>query len=139
MVWAGKVLRGRLALGEGRMDLVREVVEEVAGAWWGIEEERLLGGKEEKGKSKGKEVDSKEVVDKRKEELCGNHLKIGRGLRIQFLMVYCLFWAQMGFVKKSKERLKIAHQLLDEKVPEEGEIDGWIRVCCFSLSFCACC
>ncbi|ORY57118.1 hypothetical protein BCR35DRAFT_309707 [Leucosporidium creatinivorum] len=63
-------------------------------------------------------------------------------LQIQLLLVYALFHAHMGDVKKAKEKLKMAHGLLDapagsgggaggeeeEKERARGEKEGWVVI-----------
>lgn len=98
MGWAVKVLIARLALGAGEMRVAGEVVKEVGG-WMGYG---------------GEEVDRSALM--------------GCQLRIQFVLVFCLYHAQMGNVKLAKETLRKAHQLLDEKDPEEGAEEGWTKV-----------
>ena len=53
---------------------------------------------------------------------------LGRQMRIQFIIMYCLFHAQHGLVKLAKDKLKLAHGLLDQKIAEEGENGGWVNV-----------
>lgn len=98
MGWAVKVLIARLALGAGEMKVAGEAVKEV-GDWMGF------GGEEVERSA-----------------------QMGCQLRIQFVLVFCLYHAQMGNVKLAKETLRKAHQLLDEKDPEEGADEGWTKV-----------
>ena len=119
VLWASRVLVARLAVGAGRSDVAREAVR-IVGAWMGFDS--VDPPAEEKGKSQPKEArDASEVL--------GPQLKVlGRQLTIQFVLVFCLFVAREGHVKLAKEKLKMAHQLLDEKQLEEGELEGWTRV-----------
>ncbi|KAH8921729.1 hypothetical protein BT69DRAFT_1335311 [Atractiella rhizophila] len=49
-----------------------------------------------------------------------------RQLRLQFLILYCVFHSRVGNTKLAKERLKDVHQMLDEEGLEE--VDGVVRI-----------
>jgi hypothetical protein len=112
MRWAVKVLIIRLALGAREVSVARGLLEEV-GSYLG-----LSGGE-------GKEVGGEEMKEREG--------TMTRQLRIQFVLMFCLYHTEYGNVKLARESLKKAHQLLDEKDVEEGEAEGWIKVCLFDL------
>lgn len=120
VVWAMRVLVARMTLGEGKSTVAREAVGEVA-AWMGLE--MVEPPAEDKSKGKEKE-DTREL-----NEVLEVPLRLlGRQLVIEFVLVYCLFQVREGHSKLAKDKLKVAHQLLDEKELEEGELEGWTRV-----------
>lgn len=117
MKWAGKVLMARLALGEGEMDMAKEVIDEVAA---------MLGFNT--SASNTNVGDLKRLEEERKRNLSGQ-------LKVLFVLMYCLYHAEMGSMKLAKEKLKIAHALLDENASSLGEAEGWVEVNFLSTIF----
>ncbi|KAL8280647.1 hypothetical protein RQP46_006970 [Phenoliferia psychrophenolica] len=124
VVWASRVLIARLAVGEGFPDVAREAIGQVAG-WMGFEMSDPPA--EEKGKGKGassQEKDKRDAGDVLKTQIA----TLGRQLAIQFVLVFCVFQAREGNVRLAKEKLKVAHQLLDDRRLEAGEQEGWTKI-----------
>lgn len=110
MKWTSKVLIARLALEEREFGTAERMIVEVA---------KMMGF--------ANQVETKgETTSPITQEQDQGHL--GRQLRIQFLLIYCLYYAQNGQVKLAKEKLKVAHVLLDESQLEDGEAEGWTAV-----------
>lgn len=114
LYWSIRVLVGRLALGQGEWSVVLDVVQTV-GEVTGVAVSAA-------GDAKGKAVRLEAPPHLKDQGL------LGRQLKIQFLILFCLYQAQMGNVKLAKEKLKLAHSLLDEKDAEPGEMEGWVLV-----------
>ena len=118
MIWASRVLLARAALGEREFRLAGALIDSIA-EMMGFE--RAPAPNEHGVKV---EVKSESTL----EEGSRDQGYLGRQMRIQFVIIYCLYQAQIGKVKLAKDKLKIAHGLLDQKVLEEGETGGWVKV-----------
>lgn len=116
MIWASRVLLTRAALGEREFRLAGSLIESIADMM-GFERAPIEDGVKV-------EVKSESTIDEGVRDLG----YLGRQFRIQFIIMYCLYHVQHGKVKLAKDRLKIAHGLLDQKVLEEGETGGWVKV-----------
>jgi hypothetical protein len=116
MKWASRVLIARLALGEREFSTAETMIVMVA---------KMMGLSDQVAAVDKAGTGNEEKVDKVVNQDQGF---LGRQFRVQFLLVYCLHYAQNGNVKLAKEKLKMAHVLLDEKVFEDGEVEGWTSV-----------
>lgn len=116
MKWASRVLIARLALGQGEFRTAESMIMQVA-KMMGLSDQLAPAVKADAAE------DHKDDTGIKTDQGF-----LGRQLRVQFLLVYCLYYAQNGNVKLAKEKLKMAHVLLDEKVSEEGEAEGWTSV-----------
>lgn len=118
MIWASRVSLARTALGEREFRLAGSLIESIA-EMMGFD---AIPTEAEETKPEIKSESS--AMDMGRRDLG----YLGRQMRIQFIVMYCLYHAQHGKVKLSKDKLKIAHGLLDQKVAEEGEDGGWVKV-----------
>jgi hypothetical protein len=116
MKWASRVLIARLALGEREFSTAETMIVMVA---------KMMGLSDQVAAVDKGGTGNEEKADKVVNEDQGF---LGRQFRVQFLLVYCLYYAQNGNVKLAKEKLKMAHVLLDEKVFADGEVEGWTSV-----------
>lgn len=116
MKWASRVLIARLALGEREFSTAETMIVMVA---------KMMGLSDQVAAVDKAGTGNEEKADKVVNQDQGF---LGRQFRVQFLLVYCLHYAQNGNVKLAKEKLKMAHVLLDEKVFEDGEVEGWTSV-----------
>ncbi|KAI5475091.1 Cohesin loading factor [Pseudohyphozyma bogoriensis] len=118
ILWTTKILLAWRCISDSRPDVASPYISEIANRWWGSEAEayhsRTFASPEEK---KSAEV---ELAKLPKPE----EIDVPRALKVMFIVVYCLFWADKGGVKRAKERLKEAHGLLDEKEVGEEEAKG---------------
>ncbi|KAK4700768.1 hypothetical protein P7C70_g5479, partial [Phenoliferia sp. Uapishka_3] len=121
VLWTTRVMVARLAVGEGEFKVAKGALSKVA-AWMGFDmsDPTVEDGKAKKAKQ-GEQLGAVQVLE--------TPIKVlSRQLVIQFLLIFCLFQAREGNVKLAKEKLKMAHQLLDEKEIEEGEGEGWTKL-----------
>lgn len=123
LYWTVKVMIAKLVLGEKEWELVGGILDEIAEMMGIVTAER-------------KESTVAHSTQPTASPLAGvDQGFVGRQHRVQFLVTYCLYQAQIGNVKLAKEKLKIAHSFLDEKGLEDGDAEGWVRVRqCFLFS-----
>lgn len=127
MMWSAKVLMARLALGAGEIKTAGLVIDEVADMLGfvstptvppkGIPEAAVKG---EEGSQEEMAVEAEKVAYRKR--------MLGPQLTIQFVLVYCLYQAEAGNSKLAKEKLKVAHALLDKVDIAPGENEGWVKV-----------
>ncbi|KAM0755166.1 hypothetical protein T439DRAFT_322218 [Meredithblackwellia eburnea MCA 4105] len=130
VVWATRVLRCRLVLGDeetGRTAMKDAM--EVVCRWMGMGEKEAGSSQSKPNPTQAAGQPAPPPPPVPAAEFLKSQIKlIGRNLVVQFLLVYSLFMARTGDVKGAKEKLKLAHQLLDSRDVEPGDLEGWFKM-----------
>jgi hypothetical protein len=92
--WSARIIQINRCLRERRVDLATPLLDEVANDMWPPSTEQAVATE---------------------------WTKAPKALRIEFIFLFCLHAPSRGQIKVAKERLKLAHKLLDEHGDGDGQ------------------